>query len=510
MKLIFKPIFFILKIIAVIVVILLIFLGLMYKSVTPPTFDANNGFEASELLTEKADELIDEENTDKIVSIELSTENTNNEIKKALLKNFVPDSTGDYIFEQAGVKVQGVWVNYKEDIIEVTVGAHYDAKVMTFKTRVLLSFKVTHESNEIVLKLNSVKIGNLGITWLLKLAPSLINKIGGLDVNEMINDVVKDVGTFDSEKMEVTVEIDKILETAKITDPLLESIINLVIEEEFINLKLGTDNLAINLDFKKLENLDVLESLLESKRIKTDAEFKQFMAMKMLKAAIYSGSAKPEIKFNQEELLKVIDYLILGKEDKDLIAEQKIYEIYDLVIGKPFVEIKDSKTTIMLPLSFGKDGQSFKTIVKLNTTFNKVNDDLVISFTSGIIGELEIDEELLNILLKTASMESLVINNFFVDVTLGNSSVESIEIIDDKLVIKWEAENKSEDLLLTIEEDTTLPQELKDIVTDILNNIDNDLPFEDKIDELSNYLLNVADEATLNDIMDIINNTYLG
>lgn len=508
MKIILKPLLLILKIVAVILVICLIFFGLMYKSVTPPPYDPTNGFNSNQLLTEKADELISEENVDKQISIELSNESTNNELKTLLLKQFVPEAGDDYIIEEGNVKVQGVWIDYKTNLVEISVGAHFDAKLLTFKTRVLLSFEITHETNQIYLKLKSVKIGNLGVTWLLKIAPSLINKIVGLDVEDLINDVVKDIGTFDSSKLQVNIDVEKLIDKANINDPLINSVIDLLIEEEFFTLKLVEDNVSFNFDFKKLENLEVIESLAGNKRITSEAELKQFLALKMFKSIVLNSS-KPEVKFNQEEFLKILDYLVLGKHNKNVIHEQILLEQYNLVIGAPFMEFKDSVATLMLPVTFGKGIDSFKTVIKLETNFTKNNNDLVVSFTTGIIGELDLNEELLEQLLITANLQTIVVKDLFADLTIGGSDVESIAVINDKLVIKWYAENNQEDVLRAFENDPSLPQDFKDIVSEILNNLTNQLPYEENVDELVDYLINVADEQLLDDIMDIINNTFL-
>ncbi|HHT55445.1 MAG TPA: hypothetical protein GX012_02655, partial [Acholeplasma sp.] len=253
-KILFKPIKWILGIILGLVIMIAIPIALLYKSVTPPTLSEDE-IDIEEYIIEEVDHLIDTSNDDKTLSLTLNEEVINGMIHKELVNQFGESEDSNYLYEDENIMFQGAWIELKEDTVNIIAGAHANARIFTFKTRVLVAFKIIEDQErpgELILRLDKFKIGNLSLRWVLRVAPKLAERFLGQDLDSFIEETIGDFGTYDSSKMELSINFynltEQLDENKELVDLLLDIIysnklldIGVIKQDEEFNLGLSLD-----------------------------------------------------------------------------------------------------------------------------------------------------------------------------------------------------------------------------------------------------------------------------
>ena len=250
MKLLFKPVKWLFRIILVLVVLILILVALMYKSVKVPVI-SNDTKSFSELINEELDDLTDNTITDKSIDLSVDVNTINKSIRDQLLK-VAAKSSDDYVIDANGVKTQGAWVTYENQNIDFHIGMHIDTGILTFKTRLLIGTKVEYNDELLVLTINKIKIGNLGALWLTKLAPNILENRLNVNIEQKLKEVlnVNDL-SFDKKNLKLKLNLMELLiknETTGLNNMVL-SILN---DNDMLDVHL--DELGLKLDLNKLED----------------------------------------------------------------------------------------------------------------------------------------------------------------------------------------------------------------------------------------------------------------
>lgn len=264
LKLILKPIKWLLSIILFFVVLIGLPLALMYKSVKVPE-TSNQAINLEELIEEELEKLTTGTN---IISLGLGENALNNEIIKALT-GMSNTSDPNYVYVNENIMFQGVWLELNEKTLNVIVGVHLNARIMTYKTRALISFEVIDSTDGVmVFKLKKVNMGNIPFKWALNLASKVV------DFDKIINDALNNLGTFDKSKLELTIDLTTILETEN--NELIKALLNIAKENSLVSLGIveeGEDYiLGGEIDFTKLRTSKLEKTLLESDKIKSESE----------------------------------------------------------------------------------------------------------------------------------------------------------------------------------------------------------------------------------------------
>ena len=148
MKFLFKVI--ILPIL-VILAIPAIILGLMYKSVEIPVddFSTDGPTDLTQMVSTQLDAFLTDTDSDSELSIGIEQEEANTLIKNMIFLEMNPDyldgSGGDddkYVEKTEYYGLQGAWVRFNDDVVDIEAGAHVFVAGITYKTRLLLSFEL--------------------------------------------------------------------------------------------------------------------------------------------------------------------------------------------------------------------------------------------------------------------------------------------------------------------------------------------------------------------------------
>lgn len=504
----FKWIFRIfLSLIILIVLVVGIPIAMLYKSVTPPA--TNNNLILEDVIDNELEKLVDETNNDKKLALSLDEEVINNEIKKLLVEALKDNLSDDdkYVADLEGrIFIQGAWVELKEDIIDIHIGVHINAEILTFKTRLLISLKILESSpSKIVLKVNTIKAGNLPLKWVLKMAPKLLDKYFNTDIDGMIANAFQGFGSYDAEKQEVTVDIKSLL---KESDEMIKAILKLIEEEELIifgvNKDIDTFLFEIGLDLNKIKSTKTILELLETEKIRNEDDFNSYIKNKAL-----TGLISSKISFSDKDFLKVLDYLMLESDPlAKYLLEEKLYLDYSIKLLIPYFEITD-KAVLNIPILFGTETDNLNINISLDVQFQKNNDDLILSFTNTTIGDVELDDELLKSLLTGLNSENTNINgldfvlpNFFKIFTEENIEVKDIVIEDNKINFILDSVDVKNFLNEVIT--TYVNNEITNIVNDLLDKINNNEDIKDDLEELSVKFseLSDSDKESLMEIAD--------
>lgn len=484
---------------------------LLSKNVTPPEVDAVP-LNMEELLKEEIDNLILDSNTDKTISFEINENLINYEIEKLILEEFEDylSANDNYLVEVEDVLlVQGGWVEFKEDLVSINLGIHVKSPVMVFKTRILLSLKVLESSPEkLVFKIDKIKLGKMPLKWILNIAPGLVKRFLNFDVEQAINEVFNNIGTFDVKKQQLTIDVKSLVANNE-EGGLLASVLQIAEEEELIIVginKVDDDYVfLLSADLNKIKSNKTPLELTEAERLKTEAEFNAFIESKVL-----VGLINNKISLNDKEFLKVFDYFLIAANDKtgNKLIEEPLFEDYNLKVLVPYFELTN-KAYLNVPILIGTNTDNFKVNITLETEFFKDGNDLTLKFTNAEIGEVLISDELLKeILLSlndsgvTVTDTEIVIPDFFSHFEKYDINITNIIVSDNK--INFIIESLDVSLMLN---DIILNFTNPDVVTiaqDLLDAINNEDDIEELLDDLAVEFDNLTEQEQ-EELMDLIN-----
>lgn len=513
LKILFKPIKWILGIILGLVIMIAIPIALLYKSATPPTL-SDVEIDLEEYIYEEVDHLIDPANEDKSFSITIDENSVNNLIHEQLVLQFGESENPDYLYEDENVMFQGAWVEFKEDTVNVIVGAHANARILTFKTRVLISFKIIDDQEkpgELVLRLDKFKIGNLSLRWVLRVAPKLAERFLGQDIDSFIEETIGDFATYNGDKLELSINLYNLTKHLEENKELGDLLLDVIYGNDLLELGVFNDDeeykLGVKLNLNKVKDESANYVLPESEKINSEEEFNSFLYNKAITGIMSSNNA---IQFNNLEMNKVIDYIFKQSAEvtTDYLMKSEIYEGYEAIIGNPYLEIGED-LIISVPIEIGKDGKYFKTKFKLTVGLNVSGDDLLIDFKTGKLGELTIDGDNIGQILAVAGQDEIIdskmlVEDFFTSFEEAGIEITNIEVLNNRLLFHYEGINVN-DILDEIQTSINNP-ELNVKVDELLDKLENNQEItEEDIEDLLEIFENFTDDE-LQDIQDIINN----
>lgn len=492
------------------VITALVFVGLifgfLYTNEVPPTLNAAT-INIEDMLFDEVDNLIDETNDDKTLSVVISENDINYLIKEQLEKDFPPTGNDDYLFETGPFKVQGVWVKVKNETkLDIIAGMHLDMNFMTFKSRILIQLEVIATSDsDIVVTIKKVSLGRLPIRWLIKLAPNLAKSLVGFDIEELIDELLDGMGTFDAKKLSVTFNVANIFKE----DGLEKEIVKLLKEQEIVNLGFQDDanNKGFNLsiDLNDLKSDKERRIVAQADKITTEQEFQDFMQNKILTSVLMGNNS---LILSETDLDRVIDYMLKDMITNDLLIKQQIYEQYELMIGVPYFEFKVVDSKVNIPVLIGDNLNTFNSNLDITIEFTKQGDNLVLEVSDIIIGTLQINEEISDALLDMLQEGNdmftegkIVLVDFFKTFSEQNLDVSEINTLEGSLELKVDGFDFS-NLVGEIIDELNIP-ELNDLLNDILDEMDQGNDPMDLIDDLEDLLDDLTEEQ-LEDLLDLI------
>ncbi len=488
-------------------------LALMYKSVDIPVSEyATDGpADLTEMVTTELDTFLTNTNSDSEISIGLEQAEANTMVKNMIFLEMNPDyldgSGGDndsYVEKTEYYGLQGAWVRFNEDVVEIEAGAHIFVAGITYKTRLLLSFNLDVSTDEVVLTLDKLTIGNLGLAWAFPVADWLVKTVAQQDISAIINGYLGGLGTFDVGSRSMTMDIQSLVDE-QITDTQQSALVNSLLAfldaNEMLDVGFSEGEFSASLALgKAYDGSDPFE-LSAAEKINNQADLQSILEAKAstLLVSVLTTTSNPYISFGELTLNRMMEYMMRDSFTEDpnnlgsyYLIKTPLFETYEMTALIPYLSMIDGELTVNIPLTFvdtENTTHEFKTIIKIAATPSIDGSDLVIALNSLTAGEVTISEEHIgNILTLLGDNDliqdgNIVIEDFDQELQQSGMSLEDVEVVGDKL------------RLYVGLDDANQLSDIQDTVTTVLDDFDA-TGYGDLGTDIDNFLATITDTGS--------------
>ncbi len=489
-----------------IVAIPLITLAVLYKSVEIPVEDFTsdgNTVVLTDMITEEMDAFLANNDSDSVISLGVAQKEANLLLKETFLsindqyldENAASDDK-NYVLKEDMYGYQGTWVDFNEDMVEIESGIHVFVANFTYKTRLLIAFKLEADTEEIVLTLDKLTIGNLPLAWAFGAADWAVTQITGNDLEATINDQLNGVATFDPTTREIRVEVQTLVDSQLSDDPqqaaLVNSLMAFVDENELFDIGFTDGSFDASLALGKTKDDTPPFELDAADRLMTEADLTAMLESKAtsLILSTLSTTTNPYIEFGELTLNKVLDYMLRDQQvAPGVLQEVVLFENYVMRAYVPYVTMTDTVFVVNIPLkisSIAEPTNTFQTIIKIDATPSMSGSDLVITLNQLTAGEVSVtNEHLANILTLLGDTDlivdgNIVIQDFDQQMNQAGMSIDTVEVVNSKLRMYVELSDQIplgdiqdaiEDVLTGISDNPDIPAEIDTAVDDVLNSL---------------------------------------
>lgn len=489
-----------------IVAIPLITLAVLYKSVEIPVEDFTsdgNTVVLTDMITEEMDAFLANNDSDSVITLGVAQKEANLLLKETFLSmnsNYLDeDATDDeknYVLKEDMYGYQGTWVDFNEDMVEIESGIHIFVSNFTYKTRLLIAFKLEADTEEIVLTLDKLTIGNLPLAWAFGAADWAVTQITGNDLEATINDQLNGVATFDPTTREIRVDVQTLVDSQLSDDPqqaaLVNSLMAFVDENELFDIGFTDGSFDASLALGKTKDDTPPFELDATDRLITEADLTAMLESKAtsLILSTLSTTTNPYIEFGELTLNKVLDYMLRDQQvAPGVLQEVVLFEDYLMRAYVPYVTMTDTVFVVNIPLkisSIAEPTNTFQTIIKIDATPSMSGSDLVITLNQLTAGEVSVtNEHLANILTLLGDTDlivdgNIVIQDFDQQMNQAGMSIDTVEVVNSKLRMYVELSDQIplgdiqdaiEGVLDGISDNPDIPAELDQAVDDVLNSL---------------------------------------
>lgn len=519
MKFLFKIIFIpILSIIA----IPAIFLALTYRDVTIPVddFQNNDAINLTDMITEEMDAFLSTDDSTATLGLGFSQQEANGLLKNAFLAqnpNYLSTTASDdeknYVMKEEMYGFQGSWVRFKEDTVEIESGMHVFVAGFTYKTAVLITFKMTADTEEVVLTLDKLNIGSLPLAWTFGVASWAAEQITGKDIQAIIDDQLNGMATFDPDKREIRLDVQTLIDNQfsdnEQSAALVNSLLAFISSNDLLDIGFSEGVFTASLALGKLRDDTDPFMLDELDKIVNDAELQAILQAKAssLILSTLTTTDYPFIELNALTLNRMFEYFMRDSLAGDGIIHQiEMFEQYRMTAYVPYFTMDDDfiVNIPMLIEDITDPLKNFPTIIKISATPEIDGSDLKITLNALTAGEVTLSEEhIANILTLLGTSDILVdgafvISDFDAQMDQAGLGLQSVEVVGDKLRFYVEL-NDTIDLGV-----------IQDAVTDVIDTVgDNtytpevDAAIDDLIDSVTNPSTSDPEDA-LNELIDVL------
>jgi hypothetical protein len=489
-----------------IVAIPLITLAVLYKSVEIPVEDFTsdgNTVVLTDMITEEMDAFLANNDSDSVITLGVAQKEANLLLKETFLSmnsNYLDeDATDDeknYVLKEDMYGYQGTWVDFNEDMVEIESGIHIFVSNFTYKTRLLIAFKLEADTEEIVLTLDKLTIGNLPLAWAFGAADWAVTQITGNDLEATINDQLNGIATFDPTTREIRVDVQTLVDSQLSDDPqqaaLVNSLMAFVDENELFDIGFTDGSFDASLALGKTKDDTPPFELNATDRLITEADLTAMLESKAtsLILSTLSTTTNPYIEFGELTLNKVLDYMLRDQQvAPGVLQEVVLFEDYLMRAYVPYVTMTDTVFVVNIPLkisSIAEPTNTFQTIIKIDATPSMSGSDLVITLNQLTAGEVSVtNEHLANILTLLGDTDlivdgNIVIQDFDQQMNQAGMSIDTVEVVNSKLKMYVELSDQIplgdiqdaiEGVLDGISDNPDIPAELDQAVDDVLNSL---------------------------------------
>lgn len=534
---------FLFKIIVVpilaIVAVPLIMAAILYKSVDIPVDDftsSGNTVLLADMVNDEVDAFLESNDNESSIGLSISQKEANLMLKEVFVtqnpKYMDANATADeknYVMKESMYGYQGSWVRFKEDIVEIESGAHIFMGGFTFKTRLLITFKLEADTEEIILTLDKLTIGNLPLAWAFGAADWAVSKITGDDLEAMINSQLNGMATFDPAKREIKVKVQDLIDATFSDDPqqagLINSLMAFVDENELLAIGFADGTFDADLALGKTRDDSPVFELLPSQRIVDEAGLNSIFESKATSIVLsaLTTTTDPYIEFGPLTLNRILDYMLKDQQQSPgILQESVIFENYQMKAYVPYVTMVDNVFIVNIPLkivSIAQPTHKFETIIKIDAVPTIEGSDLVIVLNELVAGQVTLaNEHVANILTMLGDTDlivdgNLVIKNFDQQMSQAGMSIKSVGMVKNKLRIYvglndsinlGDLQDTIGDVLDALNSNPTLPPGVNDALGDIMDNINDPNGDPEQAAEDFMLLFDGLDDAEQQEVYDAL------
>ncbi|BCR35155.1 hypothetical protein [Mariniplasma anaerobium] len=526
-----------------IIAIPLIMAALLYKSVEIPVDDFTsdgNTVLIADMINEEVDTFLESNDTDSAIELGISQNEANLMLKETFLgmnPNYLVDSATDdeknYVMKEPMYGYQGSWVRFEESKVEIESGIHLFMSGITFKTRLLITFELEANTDEIVLTLDKLTIGNLPLAWAFGAADWAVSTITGNDLEEMINGQLNGMAEFDPTKREIRVDVQTLVDSQIENSEqaaLINSLMAFVDENELLEIGFNDGSFDASLALGKTKDSDPAFELTPAQKITTDQQLQDILESKATSILLSSltTDTDPYIEFRELTLNRVLDYMLKDQQQAPgILIESPLLEDYTMTAYVPYITMTDNLFVVNIPLkivSILEPTHSFQTIIKIDALPTIVTTtegtDLVIVLNELTAGEVTLTEEHVgNVLTMLGDTDlinedgNLVIRNFDEQMSQAGMTINAVAMVNNKLrlyvglgdtILLGDLQDTISDVLDGLSGDTDLPPEIVDSVDDIIASLSDPAGDPEQAVEAFMDTLEGLDDAEQEEVFDAL------
>ena len=524
-----------------------IFLALTYKSVVIPVedFEGTTAMPLSQMINEEFDAFLTDNDSESTVGINIAQADANGLLKaqflginQSYLDENAPDDQRYYVIKEDFFGYQGSWVRFKDKTVEIESGLHVFVGGFTFKTRLLIAFEIEISTDEVVLKLDKLTVGNLPLAWTFSTVSWAAEQITGNSIKDLIDDQLGGIAEFDMTKREIRLNVDNLLEEAMSEDPqtlgLVRSLLAFIEENDLLDIGFADGEFVARFALGKTRDVTTpIVAIPVQDRILNDAQLQAILASRvnaLVLTSIYSPN--PFIELDAYTLNRVFEYFMRNTEfGAGIIHEAELIEGINLKALTPFVSMTSSTFVVNIPLIIEDavdPSKSFRTVIIIDATPSVEGNDLLITLNTLVAGEVELSNEHISTLLSALGENDIirdgafVLENFDEQMNQAGMGIQSVEVVGGKLRLYIslnesipfaEIQQAVQDVLDNIANNPNYPPELNNAINDVLSSlVDPEADPEEAVANLLEVLEGLSDEEQeqlLNDLLDEFQNTDL-
>ncbi len=493
-----------------------------YNDVSIPTDDyqASSSVDLASMISTEMDSFLTNPDTTSAISLDIDQADVNTMIKDNLLvnlnENYLDGLGGDndsYVIKQDYFGYQGSWVRFSEDTVEIESGAHVFVGDFTYKTSLLIAFKLDVNTEEITLTLDKINIGHIPLAWVFGVADWAVKTASGTGIEEMINNQLNGLATFDPQTREIKFDVqDLIDQQVGQDDPesaaLINSLLTFLGQNELLDIGFTDGSFDVSLGLGKLLDttspfvLNAADQITDATDLQTILEAKATS----IAVSILTTNTDPFIDLDEFTLNRMMDYMMRDTmSSPGVLFSTTFMEQYTLTAGMLYVTMDDN-FVVNIPLEIvdqNDTNKKFTTIIKIDATPSIENgSDFVITLNGLSAGQVTLDGEHMDSILALIGENDyitdgkIVIEDFDAQMQQVGMSISDIEV-------------SGSNLRLYVDLSGTLDlTDLQDTIQNVLDNtIATDYPeISDEIDSLISSLTdpNGDPEQAAQDLIDAI------
>lgn len=500
--------------------------GAMYKSVDIPVDEFISGtgqVNFEEMVVEEIDSFLLDASSTSTFDLEINQEVINQMLYDQFLQmnpNYLVETATDdeknFVLKEDMYAYQGSWVRFKEgNVIEIESGLHAFVGGFTFKTRLLLAFTLDIDTEEIVLTLDKVTIGNVPLAWAMTAASWIAERVTGQNLEELISEQIEGIGTFDPVERKVTVQVDALINGLMNEEdenkPLIDALLQFISDNELIEIGFEDEVFSTKIALGKIIDETEPFVLANEDKIMDDTHMQSILTSKASTVILSSVTGEnPYLKLDAFTLNRLFEYFMRENlTEGGYVTEVALMENYKALVFVPYTTMEED-LIVNIPLQIvdiNNPTNVFPSIIKIHAIPEVIGSDLYFHLTGLEAGELSLSEEHIGLILNVLGENDLitdgaiVIRNF--DEMMDSTGINIIgtEIKDLHLYLYVQLnlfedlvdlEDLAEQALTLIQDNPNLPPELEDAVQAVLDNIDNPEVINELVNEMIGEMVNTT------------------